>query len=244
MKKYLKVIQLCLVLCISLFLIGSVEARDLKATLPNLPLLTEDNDKGLIVDLVKAMDELYTAGNISIEVYPARRALDNLVNRPYDFFMPLLKSKYVDEAQLPFAYSKAPIFNSIFVLYTNKNNKEINPGNAGNYTVETEAPLAEHFGFKTNISAGAESSLRKLDMGRIDGYIMAMTETDGLIKQLGLKNIKRTYFDTFDAAFLVKKGPEGKEVEEILTKLLNQLKENGTYAKIMAPMLNQEFKEW
>ena len=81
-------------------------------------------------------------------------------------------------------------------------------------------------------------------MGRIDGYIMAMTETDGLIKQLGLKNIKRTYFDTFDAAFLVKKGPEGKEVEEILTKLLNQLKENGTYAKIMAPMLNQEFKEW
>jgi hypothetical protein len=71
-----------------------------------------------------------------------------------------------------------------------------------------------------------------------------MTETDGLIKKLGLKNIKRTYLDTFDAPFVIKKGPEGKEVEAILTDLLNKLKENGTYAKIMAPMLmNQEFKE-
>jgi hypothetical protein len=61
---------------------------------------------------------------------------------------------------------------------------------------------------------------------------------------LNLNNIKRTYFDTFDAPIVIKKGPKGKEVEKILTDLINQLKENGTYGKIMAPMLNQEFIEW
>jgi polar amino acid transport system substrate-binding protein len=212
--------------------------------LSRLPLLSENNEKGLLIDLIKAMDELYTEGDISIELFPSRRALDNIANRDYDFNMPFLRSEHINEADLPFALSTMSIFHPIFVLYTNKNNKDINSRNAGNFKIETEAPVINYFGFKANISAGPESSLRKVDMGRIDGYIMAMAEIDSLLKQLNLNNIKRTYFDTFDAPIVIKKGPKGKEVEKILTDLINQLKENGTYGKIMAPMLNQEFIEW
>lgn len=243
MKKYLNIIPLCLVLCISLLFAGPVEARDLKATVARLPMLSESKEKGLLIDLVKAMDEVYTEGTISIEVYPSTRSLDNIINGPYDVFLPLLRSRHVNEAELPFAYTEAPLFTSIFVLYTNKDNKEINVGNAKNFQIETEAPLVEFFGFKANPSVSTESSLKKVDIGRVDGYIMAMAETDGVLKQLNLNNIKRFYFDTFDAAMVVKKGPKGKEVEEIMTNLLQQIKENGAYAKIMAPMLNQEFVE-
>ena len=244
MKIKSKIIQLVIVLCVSFFIICPVEARNLKATLSRIPLLSESSEKGLLVDLLKAMDEIYTEGNISIEVYPSARAIDNLVKRDYDLLMPMLRSQHVNEAELPFAYSEMPVFTAMFVLYTNKNNKEITPENAGNFVIETEAPLVNYYGFKARVSSGPELSLSKVDMGRIDGYIMAMTETDGVLKPLNLKNIKRTYFGTFDAPIVLKKGPEGKEVEKILTDLLNRLKENGTYAKIMAPMLNQEFKEW
>jgi polar amino acid transport system substrate-binding protein len=244
MKRYINIIPWCLVLCISLLFAGPVEARDLKGSLAKLPLLAESEEKGLLIDLVKAMDEIYTEGTISIEVYPSRRSLDNLVNGPYDFFMPIVRNENANPSDLPFSFSEYPIFRVIFALYSNKNNKEINPGNAGNFQIETEAPLVDYYGFKANPSVSTESSLKKVDIGRIDGYIMAMPETDGVLKQLNLKNIKRSYFDTFDVPFVVKKGQEGKEVEEILTSLLIQLKENGTYAKIMAPMLNQEFVEW
>ncbi|MBW1783531.1 MAG: hypothetical protein JRL30_22655, partial [Deltaproteobacteria bacterium] len=63
---------------VSLFLIHSAEARDLKASLPQLPPLVESADKGFLVDLVKAMDKAYPEGNISIVVYPFKRSLDNV----------------------------------------------------------------------------------------------------------------------------------------------------------------------
>jgi polar amino acid transport system substrate-binding protein len=223
------------------FLIGKVEARDLKAALPRIPMLSETKDKGLIVDLVKAMDEIYDEGKISIEVFPPARGMDNVINKSYDFYVPLLKSKSIKEKDLDYAFSDAIAFSTIFVLYTNKNNNKINARNAGNYIIETDDPLMYFFGFKAQVSIDMETSLRKVDSGRIDGYIYSMNETDGLLKQLGLKNIKKIYYGTFDASFAVKKGPEGKEVGKILEKLLKQLKKNGTYEKIMAPMLNQKF---
>ena len=71
-----------------------------------------------------------------------------------------------------------------------------------------------------------------------------MGPVDATLKKLGLKNIKRTNFKTFEGPIVVKKGSNGDEVEAILLPLLKQLRENGTFDKIMAPVLNQEFKEW
>jgi polar amino acid transport system substrate-binding protein len=243
MKKKFWIVQLLIVLCISFVLISPATARNLKASLSRIPMLSESTEKGLLIDLLKAMDEVYTEGTITIEVYPSSRAISNIINGSHDFFMPMLRSKHVDEATLPFAYSDVALFESIFVLYTNKNS-DVTAATAGNYKIETEAPLVTYYGFEAQPSVNAVQSLKKVDIGRIDGYIMAMTEIDALLKTLDLKNIKRIYFDTFEAPMVVKKGPGGKEVEKLLTELLDKVKANGTYAKIMAPMLNAEFKEW
>ena len=222
---------------------GSAEARDLKASLGHFPLLSESKDKGLLVDLIKAMNELYTEGTITIDIYPSARSIDNVIKGSHDFHMPLLVNSYANKDELPFAYSEN-IFDAVFALYTNKNNKEINPGNVGKFKIETDAALTRHFGFPARPSMSIEGSLKKVDMGRIDGYIFAMPETDMILKQLNLNNIKRWNFRTIPAAIIVPKGQKGKEIESILSPLLRQLKENGTYQKIMAPVLNVQFKEW
>lgn len=242
MAKFFKALQVVVVMGLSIVLIQSAEARDLKASLGHIPMMAESPEKGMLVELVKAMDEIYTEGKITIDVYPCKRAIDNVVNGTHDFYVPLLKPDNVNEEEMPFNYSSG-IFDSIFVLYTNKNNTEINPGNVEKFKIETEAPAVSYFDFPIRPSNSVESSLKKLDIGRIDGYIFAMAETDFLLQKLDLKNIKRSYYKTYPAKIIVKKGPKGEEVDAIISSLIDKLKQNGTFVKIFGPVLNQKFAE-
>ena len=235
--------QLVFIMIISLVVISSAQTRDLKASLGYVPLLSESPEKGVLPDLIKAIDEIYTDGKISIEVYPSQRALDNVINGSHDFFIPLLKSDTMDLDALPYRFSET-LWTSIFVLYTNKNNTEINLNNLANYKIETNRAIMEYFDFPTLPFASTESSLKKVDIGRIDGLIYGMTATDPVLKGLGLKNVKRIKYKTFEGPIVVAKGPKGKEVESILLPLIKILRENGTFEKIMAPLLHEKFIEW
>jgi polar amino acid transport system substrate-binding protein len=93
-------------------------------------------------------------------------------------------------------------------------------------------------------SPDIESSLRKVDMGRIDGWIMAMPESDMALKKADLKNIKRWEYKKFDVRIVLSKGPQGKEVDKILADVIKKLKANGKYQKIMGPILDQKFDNW
>lgn len=238
-KKY---IQITFIMFITLFMVSSIHARDLKASLGFVPLLSESPDKGVLPDLIKAMDEIYTEGKITIEVYPSSRALDNVVKGTHDFFMPLLKSDTMDFDKLEYRFSET-LWTSIFVLYANKNNTEINKNNLANYKIETNRAIADYFDFPTLPFANEESSLKKVDMGRIDGLIYGMSATDPVLKSLNLKNIKRINYKTFEGPIVVAKGPKGEEVESIILPLIKKLRQNGTFDKIMAPLLNEKFVE-
>ena len=81
-------------------------------------------------------------------------------------------------------------------------------------------------------------------MGRIDGWLLAMPESDLALKKLGLKNIKRWEYKKYDVKALLPLGEKGKETDKILTELIKKLKANGQYQKIMAPILDQKFDNW
>ena len=243
MKRFRKVVQVVFLAAISLVFVNSVPARDLKASLPQLPPLVESADKGFLVDLVKAMDMAYPEGAISIKVYPFVRAIDNVVSGSADFEMPLLVNPEVSEASLPFAYSTDTIFDVIFVLYSHKGNNAINPANLAKYKIETDRAHVKYFNFPIIASNSIKSSLKKVDVGRIDGYIFAMPETDGVLKELGLKNIKRTKYKTFKVKIVIPKGEKGKTIDHILSSLIQKLKKSGEYERIMGPLLNQQFQE-
>jgi polar amino acid transport system substrate-binding protein len=93
-------------------------------------------------------------------------------------------------------------------------------------------------------SPSIESSLQKVDMGRLDGWIFAMPESDLALKKLGLKNIKRWEYKKYDVKALLPLGEKGKEIDKIFSDLVKKLKASGKYQKIMAPILDQKFDPW
>jgi polar amino acid transport system substrate-binding protein len=220
------------------------EARDLKGSFPSpLAPLVESKDKGIIIDLVKAMADEYKDGKITWDVFPFKRSMENVEKGRADFHMPQLVNPKISADKLPFMFSTEKIFRVVFVLYTNKNNKDITPENASKYKIESDLGTMDFFDFKVTGSPDIESSLKKVDMGRIDGWLFAMPESDGALKKLGLKNIKRQEFAKYDVRIVLNKST-GKEVDKILTDLIGKLKANGKYQKIMGPILDQKFDPW
>jgi polar amino acid transport system substrate-binding protein len=230
------------VFCLGLMIVQA-EARDLKGSLPQLPVLVDSKDKGIIIDLVKAMAEEYKDGKITWDVYPFARSMENVEKGKADFHMPQLVNPKISADKLPFMFSSEKIFRVVFVLYTNKNNKDINSSNASKYKIESSDGTKDFFDFKVAGTPDIESSLKKVDMGRIDGFIFAMPESDSALKKLGLKNIKRQEFAKYDVRIVLNKT-QGKEVDKILTDLIGKLKANGKYQKIMGPILDQKFDPW
>lgn len=245
MKQRIFFIQTAITIAMVLMLIAPTHARDLKASVGFVPMLSESPEKGWLIEYLKALDEVYTDGKISIEVYPTITAMDKVIKGTHDFFVPMLLTEQMvkDRDNLPFAYFEN-LWDALFILYTNKNNTEINPGNVGEFKIETNRNVVQFFDFPVQPSDNVEASLKKVDMGRIDGYIFAGPETDAVLKKLGLKNIKRHEFHIYPAPMIVAKGPKGKEIEKILMPLVQKLRDNGAMEKTLGPVLNQHFVEW
>lgn len=233
-----KLIQIFFMMPLVLIFISPAQTMDLRACLGETPQLADQSGKGILVDLVKAMASIYKEGKITIVIYPANRARNNLINGNVDFLMPTLKNPRLSEKEKPYIFS-AVIFDTIFALYTNKNNKKINPDNLKNYKIETYATMVDFYDFPVKPSYYLEGSLKKLEMQRIDGFIYGMNGTDILVKELKLKNIRRWYYARYDSVIMIRKGPNAEKIDKILRSLIAELKDNGTYYKIMKPLLDR-----
>lgn len=221
---------------------GAAQARDLIIRLPFVPPLVETKDKGILVDLCKALAEEYKDGKITWDVFPFPRSLDNVEKGRADLHMP-----YVPNPGGAYQYSSEVIFKVMFALYTNKNNHDINPKNVRKYKMETNEG-AKYF-MQTALpnitgSPSIEGSLQKVNIGRIDGFIFAMPECDLALKKLDLKNIKRWEYNKYDVKAVMPLGEKGKEVDKIFSGLVKKLKASGKYQKIMGPILDQKFDPW
>lgn len=235
--KYFMVALLCM------FMTSRAEARDIKVSLPMLPPLVVSHDSGILVELLKAMAAEYKDGTISWDAHPFSRSIENVAKGRADMHMPLLVNPNIDQSKLPFQFSSERIFRVVFALYTNKNNnKEINRQNVANFRIETDMGHVKYFDFKVTGSAEIEDSLRRLDEGAIDGWIFAMPESDFAIKKLGLKNIKRQEYMTYDVRMILPKGEKGTVVDRILSDLIAKLKATGKYEQIMKPILDQKME--
>jgi polar amino acid transport system substrate-binding protein len=227
------------------FIVGVAQARDLKVSLPLIPPLVETKEKGILVDLVKAMAEEYKGGKITWDVFPFPRSLDNVEKGRADLHMPYITPP--NPQRIPFTYSSDVIFKVIFALYSNKSNSEINPKNLTKFKVETDEGVRYILDSAIPNVVGSpsiESSLQKVDIGRIDAMVFAMPESDMALKKLGLKNIKRWEFKKYDVKALLPLGEKGKEVDKIFSDLIKKLKASGKYQQIMAPILDQKFDPW
>jgi len=86
-----------------------------------LPDILETPDKGVFVDIIRAIDSVYE-GNIERSVYPFPRSLNNVISEKADFHLPMIRNKLVPVESLPYAYTTEKMGYVCFVIYSHKDN--------------------------------------------------------------------------------------------------------------------------
>lgn len=227
------------------------ESNDFLASLPLLPSLVDSPEKGYYVDLLKAIDDAYTEGNMKIEVNPIARAQQMVAEKQADFYLPKIATKYTDHEKLPYVLASKSLGHISYVLYSNVNkkltkedlDKALEKGGDFPYKLESSPGLKESFKYPYTVSNNIEESVKKLDAGRIDGYIWSQEEVDAYLNKEKLKNIYRSLFYEFDDDIAIAKNDKSEKINKILTDCIGKLESSGKlkelYDKIHSP-----YKEW
>jgi len=209
-------------------------AMDYTASLAKMPGYAESTEKGILVDFVKAISS-ESGEKIDLVVKPFARSINNVVTGKADFHMPLIAIPNVDTATLGYDYSTETIFHVNFVLYTKKGS-DITIDKLKDSKVETDIAHLPYFDFPITGSPNVESSLKKVNAGRIDAFIFADFASDPLIKKNNFTNIKRDLFKVYDVKIVLPQGSKGGKTDKFLSDIIAKLKANGMYNKIIGPI--------
>lgn len=229
------------ILLFSLFFPSVVIAEGYKASIAEMPVHAISETEGIQIDLVRAIEKV-VGQHISIGVFPFARSMRNVIQGEADFHTPLIKNDITAEAALPYYYSTETIYDVNFVLYTLKGS-DVSVENLSRYKIETDRAHVDYFPFRVTPSDKIESSLRRLSAGRIDGYIFADTPTDRVLRSIGLKNIQRQLYRTFDVKIILPKTERGRQVDKLLSEAIRKLKASGQMQKIVGPV-DQPYDNW
>jgi polar amino acid transport system substrate-binding protein len=224
---------------LSLFLTNSVLAKDLHASLGQLPKLIESAEKGEFVDLVKAFGEVYKDGKIQIKVYPFARSVDNATTGKADFHIPMLRHPFLSEEKLPYRYASMKLGDVYFVIYSHKDNPitkekldQAKKQTPFPLKIETNEGIREYFDFPNISSNSLEQSIKKIETRRADALVWAQEEADHVVKTLNAQQIHRSYYGVFDDVIVIPKGAKGDETDKILTKIIKDLQASGRLAEL------------
>lgn len=207
---------------------------NLTASLAHIPDLADSPDKGIFVDLVKAIDDVYKEGTITIKVSPFARSFENVMRGKADFHIPSFVDPNIPEEKLPFGYVAEPMGTVKLLLYSNSAEPisladiEAAMARGGDfpYVIEVGAGMKIMFPFPTKGSNNMDQSLKKVNAGRIHAYIWP-PEADLLVRDLKLGNIHREIYSDFDDIIVVAKSPRGEEVSRIIEEALKELRRQG-----------------
>lgn len=111
------------------------------------------------------------------------------------------------------------------------------------YRIETDRAHIHFFDFPMIPKSRIKSSLRMVELGRIDGFIFAQEESDDVIKDNKYIHIKREYYQTYEVKLVLPKGKRGDEVDLLLTEAIRKLKASGKH-KELAHRVHFPYKDW
>lgn len=222
--------------------------KPLIASLAFIPGLIDSPEKGPFVDLVKAMGH-DTGREVKIDVFPFARSIDNVVKGRADFHVPVIRNRAIDESKLPYAFTTEKFGTVSFVIYSNTKKsltkekilqakeKEKFP-----YIVEVPANMEGLFPFPCQSSNDVSLSLQKVQRGRIDALVWAQEEVDLAIRKIKPNEIHREHWADMEDSIIIAKGPQGKEMDAVLSKALRKLRASGKleslYEKVHKPYDN------
>lgn len=228
-----------------LFSVYGAAAQEYKVVVPQV-------SPAAIEVYTKSMEAIADAEGkkVAIQVLPFARAVYMIEAKQADIQSTIVqipdKAKW---AALKYDYSTEELIKIVFVLYTNKSKPvgaaELKAGNPKGFKIETDAAHTPHFPFAAP-STSIEASLKKLDAGTIDGFVFSQGATDGLLKKLELKNVRRENFDTLSGVFLLQKGGRGGSIDKMISSGLAKIKANGKYKTIVGAYAEaaSKYSDW
>jgi polar amino acid transport system substrate-binding protein len=181
----------------------------------------------IFLEILRSIEAANPGLKFDVTIAPFPRSVRATVEEhTADFHYPIIRS--AEGASLPFDVSSATVFLTPFVLYENKN-KPLALNNLYKYKIETERTSSKLFPFEIKESDNVSASLRKVDAGRIDGFIYGATGADAKLVEGGFKNIHRKLYAMMDICFVLPKGGKGGPVDQALTKAIETAKSTQAY---------------
>jgi len=175
-----------------------------------------------LVELLKLSATRTGEASVEITTAPFARSLAAVMEGRADLHLPMLRAPHPEN--LPFSLATGTLNDTPFVLYANKD-KPIDLASLhepGKYRIETDTAHVGYFDIPVTGGANAASSLKKVDAGRIDGYIFSANSCDPILVAEGLKNIHRTLYQVFQVTGVLPKGRVGDPADQWLTAAINE----------------------
>ncbi|UGA38695.1 hypothetical protein JOS77_02695 [Chromobacterium haemolyticum] len=157
-----------------------VTRPDLHGIAVFLPQLLENNQTSPFAELLNVVARHYKEGKISFSIEPVKRVYMDTSDKNADFRFPIMKLREGADDATPYQFTKEMLGKVTFVLYTHKNkplDREdvLRMANLAKYDIE--APPV-NWGFPSKSVVNLELSLKKLNLGRVDGVLWAQEEAD------------------------------------------------------------------
>ncbi|MDX1756152.1 MAG: hypothetical protein R3175_08850 [Marinobacter sp.] len=225
-------------------------ATDLRASVAYIPTLAEPPSQGPFIELVKAMDEVYSEGSISIGVYPFARSIQNVTSDVADFHLPMLRSPHYSDEGRPFRLMNKPMGQVCLVLYSHVDDR-LTPQQLYRHK------HAQPYPYRLSIMRGSaqfidlpveevnriEQGLRQTSLKRVHGFLGAQEEADQVLRELQLKSIHRSLFECYDDVIILPKGERGRRTEAILQQALETLEAQGRLRQLHRKV-HQPYQDW
>jgi len=187
-----------------------------------------------------------------VKKVPIQRMVHMITSDQADFGAPMLQLKDQNTINnLPYTQSTGVIQQMCFILYTNKAKpidiENLKNGNSNGYKIESDISNMKLFDFKTLQSTNPVASLKKVNDGLIDGYILGSEPGDSILRGniATLKNIRRQLWDTYDIGFALPKGSNSAKTDKMLSDGIRKMKANGKLDTILADVIKSGiYDDW
>lgn len=221
---------------VMIVLVSSVFAKTYKFGAFPIPLMVESKDKGIFIELTK---EIAKRANVTIEIVvePTKRILNGFNENQLDIIYPAVDVTLPKPAERTTAvYHKIDYtFHKSDKPY--KTMKDLEGKKVGitlgyPYTKE----LTGNKNLKIETANDDITNFKKLEAGRIDAFVVEEHSGVKALKDSGVKGIaydKNRPLSKMDVYYAFQKTPEGKDLAVKFSRALDEMKKDGTFARIM-----------
>lgn len=111
------------------------------------------------------------------------------------------------------------------------------------FKIETERNHTAFFDFPTVGGTDLAAALKKVNVNRIDAFILAQEDCDSIVRELRLSNISRSFFQTFKAKFVIGRHAGAEQTDQIISEIINRMKAAGTFDELSSG-IHGPYIEW